>query len=433
LDNLVLRVTKLNEGGVMLISILRVMMIRSFKPFVFQNNNCNKQIDYDVPNLGLYVHVPFCKELCPFCPYYKIKYDASLASKYVDALIKEIHLKSSKVGKKRAATSLYFGGGSPSLIINSLGRVLDMFKEHFVIEGNIGIELHPDNVTPSLIAELKDIGFDIVSLGIQSFNEKNLSTLGRKEKSDNRQKLEKIAKKGFRAIDVDLIFGIPGQTPKDLREDMIKAAEYGATQISTYPFIDFTYANNEQKPLNKREKKILLDSIVNTSEEMGFVRTSVWTFAKKDTPKYSSITRDNFLGFGPSATTLLKDNFRINTFSVTEYINTLEDNRIPTALIFNFSERARYLYWLFWSCYNLDIDKNNFFQLFHKDLDSEFWWEIKVGKLLGIMENNGGGYKLTDKGAYLFHLVEQKYTNQYIDKTWRMARKTPWPEKIVLY
>ena len=417
----------------MLISILRVMITRSFKPFVFKNSNCNKQIDYDVPNLGLYVHVPFCKELCPFCPYYKIKYVASLASKYVDTLIKEIHLKSSKVGKKKVATGLYFGGGSPSLIINSLGRVLDAFKEHFVIEGNIGTELHPDNITPSLIAELKDIGFDIVSLGIQSFNEKNLSTLGRKDKRDNRQKLEVIAKKGFRAVDVDLIFGIPGQTPKDLPEDMIKAAEYGATQISTYPFIDFTYANNKQKPLNKKEKKILLDSIIKTSKEMGFTRTSVWTFAKKDTPKYSSITRDKFLGYGPSATTLLKGNFRINTFSVTEYINTLEDNRIPTALIFDFSERARYLYWLFWSCYNLDIDKNNFIQLFNKDLDSEFWREIKVGKLLGIIENNGDGYKLTNKGAYLFHLVEQKYNNQYIDKPWRMARKTPWPERIVLY
>ena len=415
----------------MLTSILRVMISRSFKPFVFQNNNCNKQIDYNVPNLGLYVHVPFCKELCPFCPYYKIKYDASLASKYVDALIKEIHLKSSKVGKKRIG-SLYFGGGSPSLIINSLGRVLDEFKEHFIIKGNIGTELHPDNVNPSLIAELKDIGCDIVSLGIQSFNEKNLSTLGRKEKSGNRQKLEMIAKKGFSAIDVDLIFGIPGQTPKDLREDMLKAAEYGATQISTYPFIDFTYANNKQKPLNKREKRVLLDSIVRTSEEIEFTRTSVWTFAKKDTPQYSSITRDNFLGYGPSATTLLMDNFRINTFSVIEYINTLKDNRIPTSLIFDFPERVRYLYWLFWSCYNLDIDKNNFFQLFNKDLDSNFWWEIKLGKLLGILESNGG-YKLTNKGAYLFHLVEQKYTNQYIDKTWRMARKTPWPEKIVLY
>jgi oxygen-independent coproporphyrinogen-3 oxidase len=92
-------------------------------------------------------------------------------------------------------------------------------------------------------------------LGIQSFNEKNLSTLSRKEKSDNRQKLEMIAKKGFRAIDVDLIFGIPGQTPKDLREDMIKAAEYGATQISTYPFIEFTYANNNRNLYTKEKNE----------------------------------------------------------------------------------------------------------------------------------------------------------------------------------
>jgi len=120
----------------MLINILRVMITRSFKPFVFQNNNCNKQIDYDVPNLGLYVHVPFCKELCPFCPYYyyKIKYDTSLASKYLDVLIKEIHLKSSKVGKKRVATSLYFGGGSPSLIINSLGRVIVRLKNILLLK-----------------------------------------------------------------------------------------------------------------------------------------------------------------------------------------------------------------------------------------------------------------------------------------------------------
>ncbi len=88
-----------------------------------------------------------------------------------------------------------------------------------------------------------------------------------KEKSDHRQKLEMITKKGFRAIDVDLIFGIPGQTPKDLREDMIKVAEYGATQISIYPFIDFTYAHNKQKPLNKREKRVLLDSIVKPAEK----------------------------------------------------------------------------------------------------------------------------------------------------------------------
>jgi len=176
-----------------------------------------------------------------------------------------------------------------------------------------------------------------------------------------------------------------------------------------------------------------LDSIIKMSEKIGFIRTSVWTFAKKNTPRYSSVTRDNYLGFGPSATTLLRKDFRINTFSVTEYINTLKNNNLPTALILDFSERARQLYWLFWSCYNLNIDKNNFYELFNKNLDSEFWLEKKIGELLGIIEYSKNGYKLNDKGAYLFHLVEQKYTDQYIDKTWRVAQKTPWPDKIVLY
>jgi oxygen-independent coproporphyrinogen-3 oxidase len=417
----------------MLINLLRVMITRSLKPFVFEKNHLHRTIEYfNLPNLGLYVHVPFCREICPFCPYYKVKYDASLASRYIDALIKEIHLKSANSSKKKI-TSLYFGGGSPALIIDYLGKILETFRKYFIIEGNIGIELHPDNVNPTLISTLKDIGFDIISLGAQSFNEKILQTLGRKEKSDNRIKLEMIAGKGFKAIDVDIIFGIPGQTPKAIEEDIRKASEYGATQISTYPFIDFSYANNQQKPLNKREKKVLLDSIIKMSEKIGFIRTSVWTFAKKNTPRYSSVTRDNYLGFGPSATTLLRKDFRINTFSVTEYINTLKKNNLPTALILDFSERARQLYWLFWSCYNLNIDKNNFYELFNKKLDSEFWLEKKIGELLGILEYNESGYKLNDKGAYLFHLVEQKYTDQYIDKTWRIARENPWPEKIILH
>jgi len=417
----------------MLINLLRVIITRSFKPFIFEKSRLQRPVEYsDLPNLGLYVHVPFCREICPFCPYYKVKYDASLASRYVKTLINEIHLKSSS-GKKKKVTSLYFGGGSPALIIDYLGGILETFRKYFIVESNIGIELHPNNVNPNLISTLKDIGFDIISLGVQSFNGEILQILGRKEKSNNRKKLEMIAGEGFKAIDVDIIFGIPGQTTKAVEEDLRKAAEYGATQISTYPFIDFSYTNNLQKPLNRKEKKVLLDTIIETTEKIGFNRTSVWTFARKNTPRYSSVTRENYLGFGPSATTLLRKDFRINTFSVTEYINMLKNNNIPTALILNFSERARELFWLFWSCYNLSIDKENFFKLFNKNLDSEFWFEKKIGELLGVIEDSKNGYKLNNKGAYLFHLVEQKYTDQYIDKTWRIARENPWPEKIVLY
>jgi len=79
-------------------------------------------------------------------------------------------------------------------------------------------------------------------------------------------------------VDVDLIFGIPGQGADDIKADFRTAVSCGATQISTYPFIDFTYEHNKRKPVGRRQKRALLDAILDVSNELGFERTSVWTF-----------------------------------------------------------------------------------------------------------------------------------------------------------
>lgn len=91
-------------------------------------------------------------------------------------------------------------------------------------------------------------------------------------------------------------------------------------------------------------KKNMLSSLVQHSESSGFERTSVWTFAKKGTEKYSSVTRDSFLGFGVSATTLLKQSFKVNTFSIDGYIERVERGLLPTALTIDFTERQRAAY-----------------------------------------------------------------------------------------
>jgi coproporphyrinogen III oxidase-like Fe-S oxidoreductase len=177
----------------------------------------------------------------------------------------------------------------------------------------------------------------------------------------------------------------------------------------------------------------MLESIINISDEMGFERNSIWTYGKKNTHKYSSVTRDNYVGFGPSAATLLMQIFKINTFSVEEYIKCLKRYEIPTALCLKFDKRRRALYWLFWSVYNLDIRGKNFHELFGKGLHSVFRLELSLATKLKYFTKYKNGYRLTDKGAYLFHLVEQAYTHQYIDKTWATALEDPWPEKLVLY
>ncbi len=443
----------------MITSLIRILTARSLRPFIFSSAH-NNEIDFNVESPGLYFHIPFCRKLCPFCPYYKVKYDKNLLEDFCRALIKEVELAAElsrnsrdKTGKKNIE-SIYFGGGSPALAVDYLPEILSRVKSLFSLEGDMGIELNPSDVNEVLLEKLKDCGFNMVSIGVQSFQDKCLAALER-ERIDSVKKLGLVKKFKFDVVDVDLIFGIPGQGEKDLVRDFITAAENGATQVSTYPFIEFSYTGLKDRPPDSRQKKRMLAGLMDISRKAGFKRSSIWTFSKGDSLKYSSVTRDSFIGFGPSAASLLGDIFKINTFSVTEYIKYLNDSdnsvsakhtddngknlrsaarsKLPTALSMKFNPRVRALYWLFWSAYKLDIDSEKFYRLSGKKPDEMFKIEFYLARKFGYIEKYSGGYKLTERGAYLFHLIEQTYTRQYIDKTWRMSLENPWPERIALH
>ncbi|MGL6108296.1 coproporphyrinogen-III oxidase family protein [Romboutsia sp.] len=419
----------------MLTNILRPILNRSFKPFEFikcEDNNSFEPINLNnKDNLGLYIHIPFCKSICPFCPYNKIIYDEKLAYEYKEALLKEIKMSNTRYGKEDI-TSLYFGGGTPALLIDYLEEIIEKVKENFNLKGSLAIELHPSNITLELLKKLKALGFNMISVGIQSFNETCLNNLGRKSNNES-EKIKLIKEVGFETIDVDLIFGIPNQTIKELKEDVKTAFDLGATQISTYPFIDFSYAKNERKPLSAKEKKEMLFELIKVSKEIGLTRTSVWTFAKPNTEKYSSITRENFIGLGPGAASLFDDKFRLNTFSVEEYTKAINKKEFPCALVLDFTKFSRKSYWLFWNVYNMSLDKEAYEKMFSGNMKKDYYLELGIAKLMGLLKENEKGYMVTTKGSYYFHGVEQIYTLQYIDKTWGIARENPWPDKIKLY
>lgn len=420
-----------NRGIIMITHLLRIFLARQIKPFIFKSK-INHNIEYNQDNLGIYVHFPFCEKICDFCPYNKVIYRKDLVNSYINSLLKEIDLIGSKISKSKEISSIYFGGGSPALAGENLEIITNKIKDYFILKGNSGIEVHPSNINEKTIYNIKKANFDMISIGVQSFDSNCLKILGRKQENIyNAFKI--INNNNFKTIDVDLIFGIPGQDEKSIKADFIKAVNLGATQISTYPFIDFSYTNNKYKPLNKKIKRKMLDKLNKVSYDLGFERNSIWTFIKKDSQHYSSITRDNFIGFGPSATTLLKDNFKINTFSVQAYINKINKKEEATALMLDFNIRTRALYWLFWSCYNIFINSKSFYDLFHIEIEEMFSFELFLGQKLNIIEKNNNGYNLTNKGIYYFHEIEQKYTHQYIDKTWKIAGKTPFPKKIILY
>src|SRR5699024_1426503 len=130
-----------------------------------------------------------------------------------------------------------------------------------------------------------------------------------------------------------------------------------------YPFIDFSFAKSDVQAMNNPDKRKLLNEITAYLEKNGCTRTSIWTFSNEKGACYSSMTSENFLGFGCSATTLLNGQFKINTFSPEAYGDRISHGRLPTSLTLRFSKRQRMVYYLFWTAYSTWVDPKEF-QLF---------------------------------------------------------------------
>lgn len=412
-----------------LTTITRMWLTRSFKPFEFKNKYDNTLPYMNAEKLGLYIHIPFCENICSFCPYCKEKYNKERCEEYIDYLIQEIHYVGNQKTKKKNVTSLYFGGGTPALAINRIQDIIDAVNEHFIITEGIGLELHPQNVTTENLKMLKKAGVTKISIGIQSFQPKLLGTLGRTA-TDYSKLFRAIQEIKFETVSMDFIFALPGQTFEDLKADIEMAFSNGANHIAIYPFIDFSFTNSTIPVMNKKEKRKLLDDITLYCESKGYYRDSIWTFSSNSNAKYSSMTRDNFLGFGCSATTLLKEQFKINTFSVDEYKKRIANHSLPTSLTIHFTKRQRMIYYLFWTAYSTKIDARDFEQFFGESLQKNYSLELWLAKKLGFVTEKNGIYQMTLKGAFYYHYYENYYTLSYIDKMWGIMRREAFPKEI---
>lgn len=412
-------------------TLTRMWLTRTTKPFKFESEY-DRHLPYsDCDNMGLYVHIPFCRSICNFCPYCKVRYERELMDKYIDALIKEIHMVGGQYEGKKKVTSLYFGGGTPALAADRIGEIISALKEHFDITEGIGIELHPDNVTEETLTTLHLAGIDKISIGIQSFGEKFQAILGRKTVDPERLRTV-LAAVPFDTVSMDFIFALPNQGFEDLRSDIDTAFSIGANHVAIYPFIDFTFTDSPVRAMKKKEKRALLDQITKYCLGKGYRRSSIWTFSSDPMADYSSMTRENFLGFGCSATSLMTDQFKINTFDVPSYCDRINSGDLATSLTIRFTGRQRMIYWLFWTAYSTKVRESDFERFFGVSLKRMYGFEIWVARLLGFITSRDGTHEMTLRGAFYYHYYEHFYTLSYIDKMWGIMRKQPFPERIKL-
>lgn len=404
--------------------------------YVFER--CDAPLPQKIEKTNLYIHIPFCKSMCPYCPYNKIEYGEKLVKPYLDAVIKEIRLYRDLFGRFEVS-SIYIGGGTPTLLIEELDIVLKEVKTAFFLKGDICIETSPNDISDEMIAKLKEYNIGLVSCGVQSFQDKNLQFIGRKyQASVLAEKIQSLAMADFKSLNVDLIFALPDQGVDSIKYDLQSAIDLGVNQITTYPLFTFPYSSigrylrlKKVKMPNIKERKKLYYFIHNYLNDKGFKRVSVWGFKKDNVPRYSSVTRDNYIGFGAGAASHMTDSFNLNTFSVNEYINRCSSNRFPTALHMKFSQEMKSYFWLYWRFYDTHINKGELIKIFRQN-DNRLNNVLKVVKFLDLIQQDNDNIELNLKGAFWIHLIQNYFSLNYINKIWSIAMREPFPEKIVL-
>jgi len=394
--------------------------------------------DIAIPPLNridLYLHIPFCRSLCPYCPYNRIKYDADLVAPYTEAVLKEIEQYSSKLGKIEIS-SVYIGGGTPTTMINEIGIIIESLQSKFNITGNIGIETSPGDLTQDITEKLISFGVDMLSLGVQSFNDECLKYLGRNYDAARAHAAVDLAiSAGFKSVNFDLMFTLPGQSMDNVLDDLKKAVSAGVNQITVYPLFTFPYSSvgKYQKIKNVKMpdffiRRSMYKEIYNFLMQNGYHPISVWGFKKGRPPRYSSVTRDTYIGLGAGAGSRLPASFYFNTFSVKEYIKTTLSGKLPVAISMELTPGLQKYYWLYWRFYETCIDRHSLKHEYgEKPLLAGFFTLIRI---LGLARQNKNRVELTERGAFYIHLLQNYFILNYINKVWTAAMREPWPGEI---
>jgi oxygen-independent coproporphyrinogen-3 oxidase len=390
--------------------------------------------------VGIYLHIPFCEQICPYCPYNKELYRRDVAERYADAVKKEINYYAEIVGKT-PVTSLYIGGGTPTTMLHSgLADILGHIRDTFEVQCDIHMESHPNHLSAGNLRLIRSMGIEHLSIGVEALVDRHLRTLRRPYTvAGAREATGRAIAQGFQCVNVDVMFALPGQTYEDVEQTGQALVEMGVDQVAAYPLFRFPYTRMGSsgkvdnyglgQVLKRRRMFRILERIFYGA---GYERTSVWAFTRPGVPRYCSVTVPRYLGLGASGGSYLENLFYLNTFSVSEYVKALEDDRMAIALSLELSERMQRSGWLYWRIYETRFRKADYQKRFGIDVDRVFGGHLKLLALLGFLEDDGEWIRLSDRGAFWLHACQDLLSIDYVSTLWGRSKGEPWPEKVVL-
>lgn len=299
-------------------------------------------------NVGIYIHIPFCKSRCIYCGFYSTT-NKELKERYVDALIREIHIRKddfARLGTSLSPSStstVYFGGGTPSsLSVCDIERIVGALESTFNgTPSEVTLEMNPDDVTKDYIKAVRQMGINRISMGIQTFDDSRLQFIRRRHNASQAEKaVMTIREEGIHNVSIDLMFGFPNQTMDEWVTDIDKAIALHPTHISAYSLMYeedtplFRMLQKEEiNQIDDETSLAMYTELINRLTANGYEHYEISNFAM---PGYRSVHNSSYwhdtpyLGFGAAAHSYNKDTRSWNIPDLKKYIESIESGVLPS-------------------------------------------------------------------------------------------------------
>lgn len=370
-------------------------------------------------NLGIYIHIPFCKSKCSYCDFLSfVPKSEDEKNRYVDYLIKEINLYSKLYGK-RCVDSIYFGGGTPSLIgTKNVNRIMEAIYRGFNVldHSENTLEINPGTTDEHLYKEIYKTGINRASLGLQTSDDRIIKTLNRTSSfKDFLKAVNELKESGIKNISADLMLSLPGNTEERELKDAKLISELGINHISAYSLIV-----HENTPIYEdiKNKKLILPSedeerksyhdLSNFLSEIGYERYEISNFAKsgfesRHNKKYWNL--DEYLAFGIGASAFIEGERRKNFSNLKYYYEALDRKELPYRVeyVLDLSDKMSE-----YSFLNIRTKDGISLEKFNERFNREFFDVFNLEKHCdsGLIKIEKGHVVLTEKGMDLSNLVE---------------------------
>ena len=369
---------------------------------------------------GIYIHIPFCRKRCNYCDFYFIT-NLKAAGRFLAGLKTEITI-SSEQEKDESFDSVFFGGGTPSVLpASEIDSILNHLHKNFALsaDSEITLEANPEDFSAVKFRDYAEAGINRISFGVQSFLDSELKFLTRQHTAEDAMNAVRNASVYFGNINTDIIYSLPSQTIKDIDFSLSAAAGLNVSHISAY-----TLTFEERTPLYKSLQKNLVKKNPESLEgefygfvsekliSSGYGHYEVSNFARKGFECRHNLKYwkyENYAGFGPSAHSM-KNGIRRNNFrNIQDYYSSLEKGILPVEEKIILTPKQKKSEYIMLALRSSGIYYNDYSKTFPEDFREEFGKPFEVLLKENFAESNEEGFFLTEKGYAVADEIISKY------------------------